>query len=233
MPRVLLLCLLLAGQPVPARRLAELVWDAAEPDGWQVTLRSHVYHLRRALKSVSSADGPGVLVTERVGTTACYALRIPPESIDVVRFERLVAAGRIALDAADHPAAAALLADALALWRGQPLADVAGRSFAVPEVRRLESLHRFARTARIEADIALGRHREVIGDLEGMLARWPTDDLLRRLLVGCLCRAGRYSDAARACRDGIELALAHGLDVTSLEALQRDVLLAALPSAPV
>jgi DNA-binding SARP family transcriptional activator len=227
MPRVLLICLLLGGQPVSARRLAALAWGEDKPDGWQVTLRSHVSHLRRALRAAQSADDRGVLVTERVGADVCYALRIPPEGVDAIRFERLVTDGRNALGATRYPQAAALLADALALWRGQPLADVAGRPFALAEIRRLDSLHRAARTARIEAEIGLGRHREVIGELEGMLARWPTDDGLRRLLVYCLCRAERYTDAAAVCRDGIVQALEQGLDVTSLELLQRDVLQAA------
>ncbi len=231
--RVMLLCLLLAGQPVSARRLAELIWDGNEPDGWPVTLRSHVHHLRQALGGASaSPDRGGTLITTRVGTAVCYGLRIPADQVDAVRFERLVTEGRNALGAARYEQAAGLLAEALALWRGQPLADVATRSFAAAEIGRLEGLYRAARTGRAEAEVELGRHREVIGELEVMLARWPTDNGLRRLLVGCLCRAERYEDAARVCREGIELALEHGLDVTSLQALQQAVLLAAPPAAP-
>ncbi len=227
--RVLLLCLLLARQPVPARRLAELLWGGDPPRQWQVTLRSHVYRLRQAIGAGAPGGSTSVLATETVGTAVCYALRIPPECVDATHFERLVTDGRNALGAARYAEAAALLATALGLWRGQPLADVAGRPFALAEVGRLEGLHRAVRTARIEAEIALGRFREVIGELEGMLARWPTDNGLRRMLVGCLCLAERYGDAARVCQVGIKLALDQGLDVTSLEALQREVLLAAPP----
>lgn len=230
--RILLLCLLLAGQPVSARRLAELVWDGDEPEGWQVTLRSHVHHLRQALSgSRTSRDGGGTLITVRVGTAAWYGLRIPPDCVDMVRFERLVSEGRNAYGAGRYEHAASLLTAALALWRGQPMADIAGRPFAAAEIRRLDSLYRAARTGRAEVEVQLGRHREVIGELEAMLARWPTDDGLRRLLVGCLTRVERYGDAARVCRAGIELALEHGLDVTGLQALQRAVLQAAPPEA--
>jgi DNA-binding SARP family transcriptional activator len=230
--RVLLLCLLVARQSVPARRLAELIWNAEQPVSWPATLRSHVYHLRQALERGSrSAAGRQMLVTERIGGSVCYALRIPPEAVDAIRFERLVTESRNAICAGKYALAADLSSGALGLWRGQPLADVAGRPFAAAEIRRLESLHRAARMAWVEAGIGLGRHREVTGDVEEMLARWPTDDGLRRLLVSCLCLAERHGEAARVCRDGIELALDQGLDVTSLEALQREVL-QATPRAP-
>jgi DNA-binding SARP family transcriptional activator len=227
--RVLLLCLLLGRQPVPARRLAELLWEGEPPAGWQATLRSHVYRLRQAIDGRTPGGRSDLLVTEKVGEAVCYALRIPPDCVDASRFHRLVTAGRKALGEGNFADAAGLLADALALWRGQPLADVAGRPFALAEIARLEGLYRAARTARIETEIALGRFREVIGELEGLLTRWPSDDGLRRLLVESLCRAERYGDAARACQAGIELALEQGLDLTGLQALQRGVLLAPGP----
>jgi DNA-binding SARP family transcriptional activator len=225
--RVLLLCLLLGRQPVHARRLAELLWGGEPPASWQATLRSHICRLRQAIDDQKPAGHVGLLVTEKVGTAVCYGLRIPAESVDATRFERLVTAGRSALGDRSYPTAAALLAEALGMWRGQPLADVAGRPFALAEIRKLEGLYRAARTARVEAEIGLGRFREVIGEVEGMLTRWPTDIGLRRLLVESLCRAERYGDAARACQVGIKLALGEGLDVTGLETLQREVLLAA------
>lgn len=224
--RTLTLCLLLHRQPVPARRLAELMWDDERPAGWPATVRSHVCHLRRAISAPRQQAALGdVLVSVRVGAETCYALRIVPEIVDAARFERLLNAGRGELDAARPADAAILLREALAMWRGQPLADVAGRAFAAAEILRLEGLYRATLTARIEADAVLGRHREVIGELEAMLARWPTDDALRRLLVRCLCRAERPGDAALVCRAGIEVALEQGLDLTSLQALQREVLL--------
>ncbi len=224
--RVLLLCLWLArGEVVPSVRLASMVWDDRRPDNWQTTLRSHVHHLRRAMNSVGNVrTADSVLVTERVGPAFGYALRIPRDMADAARFERLAEEGEQALAESRPADAAAALSRALALWRGQPLADIAGRSFAEPEIRRLEGLHRAVQTAKLETDVRRGLCREAIGELEALLACWPRDEGLRRLLVTCLCRAGRPADAAGACRAGIELALDQGLDVSGLQALQREVL---------
>jgi DNA-binding SARP family transcriptional activator len=224
--RVLLLCLWLArGEVVPSFRLASMVWDDQRPDDPGMTLRSHVHHLRRAMNTVAGGrTASSVLVTERVGSAFGYALRIPHDMADADRFERLAEEGRQALAESRPARAAASLHSALALWRGQPLADVADRPFAEPEIRRLEGLHRAVQTARLEASVRLGRYREATGELEALLVHWPGDEGLRRLLVTCLCRAGRSADAARVCRAGIELALDEGLDVSCLQALQREVL---------
>jgi len=219
--RILLICLLLANSHlVPASRLAELLWDGTPPRAWSATLRSHVYHLRRAL----GADEHEPLATGRVGAETGYRLRVPAESVDAVRFERLVAAGRTALVESRHAAASVLLRDALAMWRGAALSDVAGMTFALPEIARLEELQRAAFMARLEADAHCGLHREIIGPLQGLVARWPDDEGARSLLVICLLRSGRAADAAQVCREGIELGLDRGLDITSLQALQREVL---------
>jgi DNA-binding SARP family transcriptional activator len=233
--RVLLLALLLAaGNQVPSARLAELLWEGARERS-PATLRSHVAHLRQALDGKSGEQKPGDgqiqlngpaprLLTDRLGGEAAYSLHLDREQVDVARFDRLVAAGRDQLGKGQFAAASASLTGALALWRGQPLADVANRSFAAGEVRRLKALHRAAWSARVEADVGLGLHGEVIGELEAMLARWPDDEGLRQLLVVCLHRAGRTAEAARVCREGIAIALEQGLDVTSLHMLQRDLL---------
>jgi DNA-binding SARP family transcriptional activator len=238
--RVLLLALLLAaGNQVPSARLAELLWEGARERS-PATLRSHIAHLRQALYGKSGEQRPGDgqtqpsgpaprLLTDRLGGEAAYSLHLDREQVDVARFGRLVAAGRDQLGKRRFAEASKSLTDALALWRGQPLADVANRSFAAGEVRRLKALHRAAWSARLEADVGLGLHGEVIGELEAMLARWPDDEGLRQLLVVCLHRAGRTAEAARACREGIAIALEQGLDVTGLHMLQRDLLRSAQP----
>jgi DNA-binding SARP family transcriptional activator len=238
--RVLLLALLLAaGNQMPSARLAELLWEGARERS-PATLRSHIAHLRQALDGKSGPQRPGDgqtrpsgpaprLLTDRLGGEAAYSLHLDREQVDVARFDRLVAAGRDQLGKRQFAEASKSLTDALALWRGQPLADVANRSFAAGEVRRLKALHRAAWSARVEADVGLGQHGEVIGELEAMLARWPDDEGLRQLLVVCLHRAGRTAEAARACREGIAIALEQGLDVTSLHLLQRDLLRSARP----
>jgi DNA-binding SARP family transcriptional activator len=234
--RVLLLALLLAaGRQVSSARLADLLWEGGARERSPATLRSHVAHLRQALKDKSGREqrgdketypeGPAPrLLTDRLGGEAAYSLHVDREQVDVARFERLASAGRGQLGQGRYAEAGVSLHEALALCRGQPLADVANRSFAAVEVRRLEALHRAAWSARVEADVGLGLHGEVTGELEAMLARWPDDQGLRRLLIVSLYRAGRVADAARVCREGITLALGCGLDVTGLHALQRDLL---------
>jgi DNA-binding SARP family transcriptional activator len=225
--RVLLLALWLAGgEAISPGRLTELVWDGDEPPGSRMTLRSHVHRLRNLIghNSGGGTEREAVLVTERVGATLCYALRIPGEMVDAAKFERLATEGRAALADGRFADAAALLGGALGLWRGAALADVAGRPFAVAAITRLEEMRRAAVVARAEADLALGRRGALIGDLRSMLAEWPDDGELLRLLVISLHRAGRQAEAAQACREAIELALSHGLDPSDLQALQHAVL---------
>ncbi|HEX5493409.1 MAG TPA: AfsR/SARP family transcriptional regulator [Mycobacteriales bacterium] len=168
------------GRMLPSARLVDLLWNDSAPAAAAGTLRSHILHLRRSLEP-GRPDGAtaAVVVTEPGG----YLLRLPPERIDAVRFERAVTEGRRALDAGRPAAAAELLRDALALWRGPALADLADRPFAVAAATRLEGLRQAALRSRIEAELALGRHRMVIGELTGMLAEAPLDEDVRRPLV--------------------------------------------------
>jgi len=229
--RVLLLTLLLArGRQVSSARLAELLWTGEDRERMPATLRSHVAHLRRAIDGMPGQMGPGSrsssswLVTERMAGGTAYAVRLEPERIDAARFEKMVSRGRDYLSAGECSEAAASFIDALALWRGRPFADIADRPFAADEVGRLEALHRAAWSGRVEAEVGLGRHREVIGELAVMVARWPDDEELRRLLAWCLARAGRTAEAAQMARDGIEHALSLGLDPSGMQALQAELL---------
>ncbi|HUY46149.1 MAG TPA: BTAD domain-containing putative transcriptional regulator [Streptosporangiaceae bacterium] len=229
--RVLFLTLLVAkGRLVPSARLAELLWANDGGGRAPATLRSHVAHLRRALDEVPGRAGSGLgrslgwLVTERMAGGAAYAVRVDPERIDVARFERLVCLGRDCLSAGRWGQAAASFAGALALWRGRPFPDIADRPFAADEVRRLEALHRAAWSGRVEAEVGLGRHREVIGELAAMVTRWPDDEDLRRLLAVGLARSGRMAEAAQVTRDGVEHALSLGLDPSAMRALQSELL---------
>ena len=114
------------------------------------------------------------------------------------RFERLVDEGGEAL-ASERPAdAAARLREALALWRGPALADVAYEAFARPEIVRLEERHTAALEQRIDADLALGRHADVVAELEGLVAQHPLRERLRAQLMVALYRCGRQADALEA-----------------------------------
>lgn len=219
---VLLAVLLLeAGRVVPTSRLVELLWGEAAPERAAATLRSHVLHLRRALEPDRPAGAkPTVLVTEGAG----YALRIRPEQLDAVRFEQLVDEGRAALAAGDPRTAVERLDAGLALWRGPALADVADRAFALREAARLEGLHRAARQVRIEADLVLGRHAEVLGELAGLVADQPGDEHLRCLFALALYRSHRIEEATRVCQESLTYLQERGLDSAVLQELQRDLL---------
>ena len=228
---VLALALLCArGAAVPIARLGGLL---AEPDGnptVAATVRSHVSHLRKALQ-----DGPGrgqgskVLVSGKVGGAAAYALR--PEAIDTdaTRFDFEIGEGLAELREGNYRAAAAVLRDALSLWRGDPLVDAAGRPFAQDWIEHLEDRHRQGVIARVAADVGAMRHADVTGELDRMARRWPDDEVIRALHAVSLYRSRRPAAAAAACQDAIRAAQSHGVDSPRLHQLQRDVLNGTLP----
>lgn len=232
--RILLLGLVCArGDLIPAPRLGQML---SETDGMQrgspATLRSHISHLRRALndaQTFSDSHAAPMLITDKVGGSAAYALRVQPDRVDATRFERAVAAGIHELHNGSPEHAGQVLREAIALWRGKPLADAADRAFAQLDISRLESSYRAAVIARVQADLQRGLHRAVIGELEAMTALWPDDEAVRQLVVISLYRSGRTAEAARACRAAIETAIEHGLDSRRFAALQRDVLNGSLP----
>ena len=149
----------------------------------------HVSQLRKALP-------PGVLVTRPGG----YALVVEPESIDLVRFERLRDAGRAALPRATRAAAARLLGEALALWRGEALAEFS-EPFAVLEAARLAQLRLDCVEDRIDAELALGHHAAVTAELEALVAREPLRERARAQLMLALYRGGRHADALATLHD--------------------------------
>ncbi|MFD2764335.1 AfsR/SARP family transcriptional regulator [Micromonospora eburnea] len=225
---LLAILLVEAGSAVPASRVVELMWGAEPPPGARATLRSHVSHLRRAL---GDPDGP-VVVTVGSGSSAAYRLDLPADAVDHRRFERWCAEGRRLLDTGEPDLterAAALLDRALALWRGPAFADVADRSFVLPEVARLDATRRAARRGYAEALNALGRHAEAIAQLSGALVDDPYDEAVRRLLALALYAEQRVDEAAEVCREGVVLLRERGLDAPELHELQRDILHRRLP----
>ena len=187
---VLALLLVAGGRVVPAERLAEELWGGAAPPGAAGTLRAHVSRLRTLL----SPDA--ALIAQGGG----YALAAEPGQLDAGRFERLVGAGREALERGEAAAAAEQFREALGLWRGRALADVAEVEPLAREGARLEELRLVAVEGRVEADLALGREAEVAGELEGLVAEYPVRERLWRLLVLALYRSGRQADALAAYR---------------------------------
>jgi DNA-binding SARP family transcriptional activator len=182
---VLAILLMHANELVTTDHLIDEIWGGAPPAKAAKNIQVHVSRLRKELDSERLATGPGG-----------YVLHVGPDESDVARFERLVAE---AGSAAAH-GAAAKLREALALWRGPALADLAYEGFAQPEIARLEEMRLAVLVQRIDADLALGRHAELIGELEALVARHPLQERLRYQLMLALYRSARQAEALEAYR---------------------------------
>lgn len=183
--RALLAILLLQrGQPISRERLIELLWGENAPDSAEESLFAHVSRLRRDIGKDRIRSVPGG-----------YLLAVREEELDVLRFERDVEAGRRALAAQRWADASGVLAKALGQWQGSALADFAEEPFAQPEITRLEQLRDAALEGRIDADLELGRHAEVVPDLERLVKVYPLRERLWAQLMVGLYRSGRQSDA--------------------------------------
>src|SRR5829696_9387976 len=180
--------LLDANRTVSAERLIDDLWGEDVPDTAAKMVQIYVSQLRKLLP-------PGMLVTSSPG----YALQVEPEAIDVVRFMRLREEGRAALTAGDPATAFARLREALGLWRGAALAEFP-EPFAAVEAAHLEERHLACLEDRIDADLALGRHADLVGELEALVTRLPLRERVRGQLMLALHRSGRHAEALDAYR---------------------------------
>ena len=215
-PRALLAGLLLhPNEVVPTDRLIDELWGEDSPQDAAAALRVNVSRLRKALPQ-------DVLTTRAPG----YVLQVEPDELDLHRFERLVDEGRSLLARGLATDASERLHDALALWRGQALADFAYESFAQAAIARLEEIRLAAIELRIDIDLALARHDELVGELEALVAEHPLRERLRMYLMTALYRSGRqaesldaYQEARRALVDEL------GIDPSpALQELERAIL---------
>jgi predicted ATPase/DNA-binding SARP family transcriptional activator len=216
--RTLLARLLLsAGQIVSADRLAEDLWSGNPPPHCMATLRVYISRLRRALGPDS-----GALLTQPPG----YRIVVSPGQLDADRFDELVTAGRDELAAGRPVVAAARLRDALALWRGGPLSDVADFAFAQAEVVRLNEAKLAAAENLVEADLACGRHAALTSQLDGLVATYPLRERLCGQRMLALYRCGRQAEALQAYQElRVRLADELGIDPNpSLHRLQEAIL---------
>ena len=214
---VLALLLLEANRVVSMDRLAEDVWGGDPPEGWATTLQTYVFHLRQALEPDRSRGAAGdVLVTRDRG----YLLRVDREHLDGALFQDGFTAGRAALEAGRYAEAAETLRKALDLWRSPVLADLADYAFTRPEAARLEELRMAALEARIDADLALGRHDALTAELEQLAAKHPLRERLHGQLMLALYRCGRQAEALAAYRRARDL-LADELGIDPGEPLER------------
>ena len=228
-PRALLTVLLLrANQSVSTEQLALSLWGDDAPPGSVKTVQVHISRLRKSL------GDPAALVT----TAGGYQLRVRPGELDVEHFERSFEDGRQALAAGDPDGAAAALHEALALWRGPPLAEVAALPFAPSEITRLEERRLAALELRVEADLQLGRHAELIAELQHVTSEHPWRERLHGQLMLALYRSGRQADALRTYRDARrvlvdELGIEPGRPLRELETaiLEQDPRLDLVPAS--
>ena len=183
---LLALLLLRANEVVSSDRLIDELWGHKPPRSGSTALRVLVSQLRRSLGSND------ILTTRSPG----YVLRVGPDEVDLTRFTRLVGEA----DGAEPLTAAARLRDALDLWRGPPLADFTYAPFAQAAIARLEELRLVALERRIDADLALGRHDELVPELRSLVQEHPFRERLHGQLVLALYRSGRQAEALDAYR---------------------------------
>jgi YVTN family beta-propeller protein len=183
--RALLAMLLLrANEVVSTDALIDGLWGDQPPASAPKSLQIYISHLRKIV-------GNAALVTRPPG----YELRVSEGELDLEHFERLVDEGKNALASGNSKEAATRLREALSLWRGEPLADFSYEPFAQSEIARLEELRLSAVEERIDADLALGRHSDLIGELEALVKQHPLRERLRGQLMLALYRCGRQAEA--------------------------------------
>jgi DNA-binding SARP family transcriptional activator len=196
--RILLLALLShPNAVVPTTDLVDWLWPDQPPRSALTTLHTHVSILRSALDPQRPPWRPsGRLVTQPPG----YLMRVAAEEVDALRFERLVRDGKRALDSGQPEQARRLLAEALQLWRGTALADATHVEAARGEIARLDELKLSATTLRIEADLTLGRHLDIVPELTQLVAKNPLHERFYVQLMTALSRSGRRADALAVFR---------------------------------
>jgi DNA-binding SARP family transcriptional activator len=230
-PRVVLALLVAeAGRAVATDTLLDAVWGDEPPASAAGTLQSYVSRLRRTLAAVGAT-----IEREPAG----YRLVIDPEQLDVHRFEALADRGRAALDAGDAGAARELLVEAAGMWRGPALLEVRDRLQASGLARRLDERRLAALEDRLTADLALGRHAAVVGELAQLVTEHPLREGLWALLATARYRAGQQADALRAIADARhtlveELGVEPGPRLREIEAaiLAQDTVLDLAPVPP-
>jgi DNA-binding SARP family transcriptional activator len=213
---LLALLLLHLDEVVPVTRLVDELWGTKVPETGTQSVQNYVSRLRKVL-------GPDALSWRGGG----YRLHVDQDQTDLARFERLLARAREAFAAGETASGAADFRRALALWRGPALADVSFEGVAGAEVARLDELRASALEERVEADLALGKHAELVAELEMRVAEYPLRERLRGQLILALYRSGRQAEALQAYQETRRKLLEElGIDPSpTLQRLERAILL--------
>lgn len=184
---VLALLLFDAGRVVASDRLIDAIWSGSPPRTASASLQNFISQLRKAL-------GPETIETRPPG----YRIRLATEQLDLAQLRRLVDEAR----ASDPSRRARVLGEALALWRGEPLAELAYEPFAELEIARLSEMRLALIEEWAEAELAIGRHSDLVGQLEELVQKHPLRERLRAQLMLALYRSGRQADALEAYQVG-------------------------------
>ncbi|MBA3764505.1 MAG: AAA family ATPase, partial [Actinobacteria bacterium] len=207
-----------ANEVVSEDRLVDALWGSGTLPRTAVrTLQSYLSRLRRL---VAEAGGEGQVSLE--SHPAGWTMRLDPEALDVARVHSLTQAGRSASAQGDHLGAVLAYADALRVWRGPSLGEFADEEWAAPEAARLEELRCLLIEERIDAELACGRHAELVGEIESLCRSYPLRERLWHQHMLALYRSGRQADALRAYQAlrrtlGEELGIEPGPAVARLE----------------
>jgi DNA-binding SARP family transcriptional activator len=219
--RTLLAVLLLqAGHVVPTGDLIEEIWPGEQPATARHALHVHASQLRKALRS--GRPDCNVLFTSPAG----YAVRLEQDELDLECAEGLMHEGSRALSTGDAATAATSLRAALALWTGEPLSDLVGGPMIASATAHLTELRLCVLEDRIAADLALGRHTELVGELTELVSLNPLRERLRGQLILALYRSGRQAEALLAYRETRRLLVeSYGLEPSPpLQRLERLIL---------
>lgn len=193
--QLLALLLLHANQIVPVTSIVREVWNDEVPPSSHATVQTYVLRLRKVLAAAAGVTARRVSTEMLVTRTGGYLLRVAPGALDVHRFEQLAAEGRRALSTGDHRVAAAVFGESLRIWRGPVLVDVpAGRLLEV-HVARLTECQLTVRQQLFEAQLNLGLHYEILGEVTALAAEHPLQENIHAQLMLALYRCGRRPDA--------------------------------------
>ncbi|MEU5543778.1 BTAD domain-containing putative transcriptional regulator [Streptomyces sioyaensis] len=199
--RVFALLAVEANRAVHTDQLIEELWDDRPPLSAVTTLQTYIYQLRKHLNwseaATGDACGSGVKVTLRT-TPGGYMLTLPDDALDAVEFEKLAALGREQLMAGNFERASLVLRQALDLWTSRAFGAVSPGPLLHAHMVRLEELRKLALGHRLEADLQLGRHIDLIGELTTLVAQQPTHEGFQAKLMLGLYRAGRRAEALQA-----------------------------------
>jgi DNA-binding SARP family transcriptional activator len=209
--RAVFVQLLIAGaDAATVDQLADSIWDGRPPAGYATTIQTYVFHLRKVLEPDRGRGEPAQILVSENGR---YRLYLPDKDVlDADVFERRVAEGLQLLSAEQPADAAATLAEALSLWSGEPVSDLANYAFVAPYAAHLNERRLAAALAKVEAEMALGRHLAVRGELDPLARAHPLDEQIQAKRMLALYRCGRQSEAL-AGYDSLRRALADELGV--------------------